>query len=303
MKKELAKSINWEVQERELILGSQINVEATADTVLDDNLMMNEVSGFKAIIGEGGKPIYMPKDGYTPLKNSQLMQAAEMMAAATNGTVEGFETFKGGRKVLAFVKAESNTSKINGNEINDYIVIGNSHDGSSSVFIGTSTVLLRCENQFSEIQRDFSIRHSGDMAMKFSEALEHYQKYYTARDKMYKKFEGMSNIQVSESGILSLTDKLFDIDREKIDSGEEELSTRKQNQLNDFQDSLDTELSDLGSNLWGVFNAVTHYTTHTRGKNGATYEASNSHLNVVGSNANFNTKAKRILTSAIAELA
>ena len=303
MKKELAKSINWEVQERELILGSQINVEPTADTILDDNLMMNDVSGFKAIIGEGGHPIYIPKDGYTPLKNSQLMQAAEMMAAATNGTVEGFETFKGGRKVLAFVKAESNTSQINGNEINDYIVIGNSHDGSSSVFIGTSTVLLRCENQFSEIQRDFNIRHSGDMAMKFSEALEHYQKYYTARDRMYNKFEGMSNITVSESGILSLTDKMFDIDRDKIERGEEELSTRKKNQLNDFQDSLDRELTDLGSNLWGVFNAVTHYTTHTRGQGGATHSDSNSHLNVVGSNANFNTKAKKILTSAIAELA
>ena len=303
--KKLATEFGWEVQQRELILGQQMG---TKNPEIIDNMLMADVPNFKAIVnGSTGEVLSTPKPGYTPLHNSQLMDAAHMMAQASNGTVEGFETFLGGRKVLAFVKAGNNTGSINGNKINDYIVIGNSHDGSSSIFIGTSTTLLRCTNQFSDIQRDFNIRHSGEIALKFEEAIEHYKKYYAQRDKMYKKFEDMSHIKIDKKIIESLTDKLFEVDRQAITAGEIEMSTRKQNQLDSFQVSLDREMTDLGSNLWGYFNAVTHYTTHRRGVNGegVRSEAStrgNSFGNVVGSNANFNKKADRIITQAMVTL-
>lgn len=297
----LAQSFGWEVQQRELIIGKQIGSED-----LFDDMVMNEVPNFKAIVnGSTGEVLNTPKPGYTPLHNSQLEDAAHMMAQASGGTVEGFETFQGGRKVLAFVKAENHTGSINGNKIEDYIVIGNSHDGSSSIFIGTSTTLLRCTNQFSDIQRDFNIRHSGEIAVKFEEAVAHYKRYYAQKELMYQRFTDMSNVKIDKALVDSLTDRLFDVDREAINKGEIELSTRKANQLDSFQVSLDREMTDLGSNLWGFFNAVTHYTTHRKGVDeyGARSAASirgNSFGNVVGSNANFNKKADRIITKELA---
>jgi hypothetical protein len=298
----LAQSFGWEVTENEIIVGNQMGL-------VGPNKAPAIVSDRKAIVnGSTGTVLNTPKLGYTPLHNAQLEEAAHMMAQASGGTVEGFETFKGGKKVLAFVKAENHTGEINGNKIEDYIVIGNSHDGSSSIFIGTSTTLLRCENQFSEIQRDFSIRHSGNIALKFEEAIEHYKKYYAQRDIMYRKFTDMSKVKIDKGLVASLTDRLFDVDRQAITAGEIEMSSRKQNQLDSFQVSLDREMTDLGSNLWGYFNAVTHYTTHRKGMNahGDKTEAalaSNSFGNVVGSNANFNKKANGIITRELGILA
>jgi hypothetical protein len=293
----LAQSFGWEVSQNDLIVGNQFDL-------VGPNKAPAIVTDRKAIVNSStGAVLNTPKLGYTPLHNSQLESAAQMMAEASGGTVEGFETFQGGKKVLAYVKAENHTGEINGNKIEDYIVIGNSHDGSSSIFIGTSTTLLRCSNQFAEIQRDFSIRHSGQIALKFEEALSHYKKYYAQRDIMHKKFVEMSKVKIDSSLIASLTDRLFDVDRVAISREEKEMSTQKQNQLNGFNISLEREMTDLGSNLWGYFNAVTHYSTHTRGAKGKNYEANNSFGNVVGSNANFNRKANTIITKELGILA
>ena len=293
----LAQEFGWEGTQNDLIVGNQFGLVGPnqAPAIITDR---------KAIVNSStGYVLNTPKLGYTPLQNSQLEDAARMMAEASGGTVEGFETFQGGKKVLAYVKAENHTGEINGNKIEDYIVIGNSHDGSSSIFIGTSTTLLRCSNQFAKIQRDFSIRHSGQIALKFEEALGHYQKYYAQRDIMHKKFVDMSKVKIDKTLIASLTDRLFDVDRVAISRDEKEISTRTQNQLDSFNVSLETEMTDLGSNLWGYFNAVTHYSTHSRGASGKNYEANNSFGNVVGSNANFNEKASGIITRELAILA
>lgn len=290
--KKLATTFGWEVQERELILGGVIGSDI-------QDMSMSDIPSYKAIVnGATNEVLNIPKQGYTPLQNSKLEEAAHMMAKASNGTIEGFETFKGGRKVLAFVKAEHFTGKINGNEINDYIVIGNSHDGSSSIFIGTSTTLLRCANQFSSIQRDFSIRHSGEIAIKFDEAIQHYKRYYSQKEVMYKNFEDMSKVKIDKGLITSLTDRLFDVDRKLLVKEGNDISSRKQNQLDGFKGSLEKEMTDLGSNLWGFFNAVTHYTTHVKG--GEFTDKNNSFGNVVGSNANFNKKASKIIMNQMA---
>ena len=295
----LAQSFGWEVAEREIKLGGVFGSE----TPIIDDLTMAEVPNFKAIVhGTTGDVLNVPKPTYTPLLNQQLENAAQMMADASQGTVEGFETFQGGKKVLAFVKAGNNKSKINGNSIEDYIVIGNAHDGTSRIFIGTSTTLMRCANQFADVQRDFRIGHTGDIAVKFEDAINHYRQYYIQRDVMYDRFVKMSKVKIDTSIIESLTDRLFDVDREAITKEEIELSTQKVNQIESFNDSIEGEMSDLGSNLWGYFNAVTHYTTHSRGSNGKNYESNNSFGNVVGSNANFNKKADGIITKELAIL-
>jgi len=290
----LAQSFGWEVSQRTLSLGGNFGEEVTDLP----NHYGDESEEFKAIVNNStGEWLSVHKKGYTPLHNSQLEEAAKMMADASQGTVEGFETFQGGRKVLAFVKAGDNSNKINGNAIEDYIVIGNAHDGTSRIFIGTSTVLLRCANQFSETQRDFRIGHTGEIAVKFEEALNHYRQYYIQKDIMYDRFVRMSKVKIDTGIIESLTDRLFDVDREAVTKEEVELSTQKINSIESFKDSLEGEMSDLGSNLWGYFNAVTHYTTHKRGVGGKNYENKNSFGNVVGSNANFNKKADGIIMS------
>ena len=65
-----------------------------------------------------------------------------------------------------------------------------------------------------------------------------------------------------------ITRKLFEISKEeRLDSPD--LSTRKKNQLWQFNYDLGIEVAQKQDNLWGLFSGVTRYTTHSmkRGDN------------------------------------
>jgi hypothetical protein len=106
-----------------------------------------------------------------------------------------------------------------------------------------------------------------------------YEKYKEQLNSVYKTFEKMKQIEISPDLKESITRRLFD-----IEFNEEKLSTKKQNQLDKFNASYIEETSVLGNNLWGMFNAGTHYSTHK------IKETKNSYGNLLGSAATFNEK-------------
>jgi hypothetical protein len=67
--------------------------------------------------------------------------------------------------------------------------------------------------------------------------------------------------------------------------GTVEMSTRKQNIVNDLWKSIDKETLALGDNLFGLFNGITHYATHIRQSKETTFG------NALGSLARINNEA------------
>ena len=61
----------------------------------------------------------------------------------------------------------------------------------------------------------------------------------------------------------------------KRDDDIKNISTRKQNQMKTFDNVCAKELKEKGSSLWGLFNAVTHYTNHVQVANSKTDRLSN----------------------------
>lgn len=271
-----------------------LNLDQTFGWEAEENPIINyecnaQIPGFKEIRrDDNNQTLHVSKNSYSILHNSKIEEFAHSLAQASNGKVLGFESFKGGKRVLGFVQPEANIDEVNGDKIEDYIVIGNAHDGTCSGFIGTSTSILRCENMFSSVIKDHVIKHMGDIDEKMNQALQAYKLYYEEKQKLYQDFQKMKEIEVSPDLIQSLTDRLFDIDRQDPDA---EISTRKMNNIKEFDRSLKREMNQVGENIWGFFNGVTHYTTHVRGVNKDTYQNKNSNGHVFGSNADFNRKA------------
>ena len=284
----LNEKLDWEIEERNISLRSPLGSNDIKMT--DQKLLPN----FKAIVNNKTKEVLsIQRQTYKPLSNKNFMDSAEVLAKAAKGSVVAYESFKKGRNVLAFIKSENALSKINGDTIKDYIVLGNSHDGSSSIFLGTSTKILSCENEFAELNKEFNFKHMGKILFKLNDAINRYQEYYNQRKIMYADFENMQKIKIDNSQIIKITNRLFDIQKNK------ELSAIKISQIEEFKQSLEIEISRLGKNYWGYFNAVTYYSTHYRGINGKNYAINNSFGNVLGSNALFNKKAKTIIMNTM----
>ena len=114
-----------------------------------------------------------------------------------------------------------------------------------------------------------------------------YHYYNMEKNELYQSFDKMAKIHVDKGLIESLTNRIFEVDHTQ------ELSTNKTNKIELFKNSIESEMTDLGSNMWGFFNAVTHYSTHTIKQKDATFG------NVFGTSAEFNKRALKEIELAM----
>lgn len=83
----------------------------------------------------------------------------------------------------------------------------------------------------------------------FNAILESENFFYNNLEKLH-----LSKVQVNMKLIEDLKQYLF--------GTEKSTSTRQENIINRFDESVTRELDEKGSSLWGLFNGVTYYTNH-----------------------------------------
>lgn len=210
---------------------------------------------------DSNETLSVMKKSYRPLLNSEFKPIVNDLIEISGFPNEGFLEYRNGSSVLCFLKNTKGLFHIGQHEIQDYFIVGNSFDGSKSFFIGTTTIFLRCSNQFSRISNIAKVRHSKNSGEKIDELKSYLSLFFEERKNIFKTFEDMSKIEVTKNNIDDLCDKIIGVsEKEKKDRSL--ISTRRNNMLLQLRESVNQETKELGSNLWGVFNGATHYTTH-----------------------------------------
>lgn len=84
--KPLSKNFSWEVKEQPLYINGNI-------------------SNYKALIrSDNSKTLTVRTNKYHTFRNRELMRLADRIAAKGNFSVEGFDEFKGGKKVIGYLR-------------------------------------------------------------------------------------------------------------------------------------------------------------------------------------------------------
>jgi hypothetical protein len=109
---------------------------------------------------------------------------------------------------------------------------------------------------------------------------------------LYNNFEKFQDVKIDEKLIQECVARLVNMtDEERLDK--ELISTQKLNKMDDIMASIRTETAELGNNGWGLFNGVTHYTTHVmKGKQGVVG-------NMFGAKNTANQKAYNLILSEV----
>jgi hypothetical protein len=276
MVRELSEKIGWEIESKNIFSGDQIGLE--------------KILGYKAVTrNDNGGVLSVMKKSYSPMTNTEFLEVVSKIQEISGFKLAGFNEFRQGRKVLGFLENDKEDLYIGGHKIKDYFLVGNSFDGSTSFFQGTSTILIRCQNQFSQINVMNKIRHTKSIGRKLEEFYSYLDFYFNKRNELYKTFEQLGNITLTENlrenlikaalGVKEVTDK--------------EISARKQNQIDLLRSTILAETLELGENMWGAFNGVTKYTTHE-------IETKNPIFgNVFGNQADINNRAMEFATKEL----
>lgn len=231
--------LDWEAQKADIIVNDMIAPKNYALVRSDNNAILD-----------------IHKNSYNPFPNSDFKKYLDELQKITGFDNLSYQEYKGGKVILGYLENNTSNVKVNGFDVDKYLILGNTHDGSKGTFIGTSEIMLRCMNQFGKIVTQNVIRHTKNSYTRLDELKNAYELYFKQTEALDELYVKMNKIHVDSSLLEALTQRLFDAENK------EEISTRKANQILLFKDSYATESKDLGENLFGFFHATTHYTTH-----------------------------------------
>ena len=253
----------WEVMERTPFIQFAVpGVSKTGKPIMRNEL--RKVEGSKIIVrSDNGAVLHTSKPSYTPMTNESFIRTAEQFSSVTGFPLENiFEVGANGEKQLAYLKC-TEPFRVRGFEFKDHLMIGNSHNGSCPFFIGNSNIMVRCENRFARQLRKMTVKHTKNFEMKKEDIVKEFAAYRKELEFMYANYERMAKIPVSQKLIDACVARVADMTKEET-LDRELMSTRKKNIVWDLEQSIQTEMQDVGHTVLGVFEGVTHYTTHKR---------------------------------------
>jgi hypothetical protein len=270
--KNLTQTLDWDINQMPVYTNNQ------------------QVQGYKSLVrNDTGDVLNVCKKSYTPASNEMFMDAVNQLQDFTGFEFQGYNEFRNGSTVLAFLK-NTEGGEVAGLPMDSYMVVGDSRDYSNPFFIGTSMNIIRCTNAFSQIAKKMKAYHSKSLKQNIDKLVMYYAAYQEQQEMIAKKFEVWEGIKMSPKLRDMFVDKVIDIE------DREEMSPRKQNILSDVNHAMDREMDDIGHNLYGAFQGITYHTTHQLRQKESTF------LNVLGSADRRNQKAFEVANELATEL-
>lgn len=232
---------------------------------LDWNVQVEEIQTIS------GKPIQNKKALINPTNGEILSVMSDSYAICENKTAFSFVDAIPNSEIVAggfFGKGEIvwMVSKIqglmtlkNGEEIEQNLMVLNSHNGSKQVMVLPVPTRLACTNIFNSLLakgNSFKIRHSAGLEGKLEQAkkaLGFTGQYYS---KLGKEFDDLISYFLSVDEAFKIVNYILEIDQnEKIPKQKQDL---RDNILSNFQHGVGNE----GKSGFDLLNAFTQYSTH-----------------------------------------
>lgn len=228
--------------------------------------------------------LHVAKESYCPPTTKEFQDYYHELSQITGFEPAGFQEWKEGKKIFGYLKNTQEEFSIDGHEIEDYLLIGVGYAGNTSFFVGSVNNLLRCSNEFGNINKTWKIRNTKGRHLKTEELISSFSQHINTRESLFDSFRKFKNVKVSNELVTACKKTLLGIEqKEEIKN----LSSYKQNRYKELSIVMNSEMSQLGDNLWGMFNGATWYTTHNLKK-----DNSNIFGNVSGDKRNeINKKA------------
>lgn len=224
---------------------------------------------FNAIVRQDNLDVFgVVKGRWQAIQNTEAFGFADALVGINQGVYEQAGAFRGGKRVWLQIRLPGEIEIATNREdtIKKYLLLSNSHDGKEALKAVITPIRVSCENSLTNALRSaregISIRHTGDLNSKVSEAqriLGLTIRYY---DDLSEAFNTLATKNVTRAQVKDFVEQLVPNNKEA------EKNTRAQNVRNEivrlFEHGKGNDLPGIRGTAWALVNGVTEYTTHHR---------------------------------------
>jgi len=244
------------------------------------------IPGHKAIIrNDTGRLLQVCKNTYTPTYNRHFTETVENFVSVTGYQIAEAKSFDYGGKLLVWLKGEVNN--IGGLPTENYLLLGNSHDSSTAFFVGNTSHIIRCRNQFTNRNQQLRAHHTSNIHSNIRAITQTIEQLHSQNELLRIKFEKFDYRKFTNNERKLFIKSLFEVEEN------EELTTQKENKIIALNEAISQETRDINNSFWGLFMGVTYYTTHLLREKEKTFG------NVFGQSSEINNKAFKILNEML----
>jgi phage/plasmid-like protein (TIGR03299 family) len=202
-------------------------------------------------------------DKYKVVQNEDAFQFTDGLLGE-GVTYETAGALQGGRKVWLLAKLPEKYI-IAGDEITPYLVVFNSHDGSSGVKVAMTPVRVVCQNTLnlalSQAKRVWTTKHTENVMSRVQDARDTIFMAHNYMGELGKEIHTLSGIKLSDRKVMEMMSTFFPVTADMTDA-------QKRNNLRLLEDMklryFDApDLADVGKNGWRFVNAVSDFATHS----------------------------------------
>ena len=240
---------------------------------------MNEIDGYFATYRKDtNQYLGMVKSRYEIVQNTDAFGFFDAIIDSGEAIFQTAGALGNGEKVFLLAKLPDDF-EIAGEKIEKYILLSNSHDGSSSVIAGLTNIRVVCNNTLQaalgNLENKVRIDHVGGAKNKLKEAsrVMGIASKYSAQ--VEGVFTSMVEHKMTEGQYNEFFTKILKPDYVNVDTPEKmaEMSTKLKNMVEattQFAMTHPTQTTDATKNtLWGAYNAVSGYFNYIKNYNSA----------------------------------
>ena len=238
--------LDWEVFQKHVytedgsfITGYKVNVRST------ENAMLGIVS-----------------DRYKVVQNKDAFRFTDDLLGE-GVTYETAGALQGGRKVWMLAKMPQKYI-IGGDEIAPYMVVMNSHDGSSGIKVAMTPIRVVCQNTLNlalnTAKRTWTSKHTENVMSRVHEARETLMLAEAYMGGLGREIDSLSRIKLTDKKVMEFMQEFFPVTEDMSD-------VTKKNNLRLLEDMKRRywnapDLANIGKNGYRFINAVSDFATH-----------------------------------------
>jgi phage/plasmid-like protein (TIGR03299 family) len=220
----------------------------------------------KAILGVVG-----PR--YTPLQNKDKFNFFQDYLDAGEASLETAGSLQNGRKTWILAKLNRNNSVIvKGDEIEKFLLLSDSYDGTMAVRVGYTPIRVVCKNTMSMAHSNIAsqfirVRHNKNVKANLDTIQEIVNIADASFEATAEQYRFLASKGCNTKDLGKYIKKVFDLE----DKQKKGLSTRTTNIIEQlflcYECGAGQDLPGVKGTWWQTYNMVTDYLTHEFGSN------------------------------------
>ena len=230
------------------------------DVFTEDGVL---IPGYKANLRDtDSAALGIVSDRYKVVQNRDAFQFTDDLLGA-GVTYETAGALQGGRKVWMLARMPHRYI-IAGDEIAPYLVVMNSHDGSSGIKVAMTPIRVVCQNTLNlalnSARRVWTTKHTENVLSRVHEARETLLLAETYMGELGRSIDALSQIRLTDKKVLDFMGDFFPVTEDMPEAQKRNNLRLLEDMKRRYWDAPD--LSNVGRNGYRFINAVSDFATH-----------------------------------------